>query len=66
MNAWTVSTRGLNQRLIAAGDRGIQLTPRAIVRHAIHNTVPALLTITGLQIGYLLGGVLARIEETNS
>jgi peptide/nickel transport system permease protein len=34
------------------------LAPRAIVRHAIHNTVPALLTITGLQIGYLLGGVL--------
>ncbi|MDQ8044413.1 MAG: ABC transporter permease [Solirubrobacteraceae bacterium] len=30
----------------------------AIVRHAVHNALPALLTITGLQVGYLLGGVL--------
>jgi peptide/nickel transport system permease protein len=26
--------------------------------HAIHNTVPSLLTIAGLQLGYLLGGVV--------
>jgi peptide/nickel transport system permease protein len=30
----------------------------AIARHAIHNTLPSLLTITGLQLGYLLGGVV--------
>lgn len=34
------------------------LRTQAIVRHAIHNAVPSLLTITGLQVGYLLGGVL--------
>jgi peptide/nickel transport system permease protein len=34
------------------------LRPIAIVRHAMHNAVPSLLTITGLQVGYLLGGVL--------
>ena len=26
--------------------------------HIVHNTVPSLLTITGLQLGYLLGGVV--------
>jgi peptide/nickel transport system permease protein len=34
------------------------LSQRAVVRHAMHNALPALLTITGLQVGYLLGGVL--------
>jgi peptide/nickel transport system permease protein len=34
------------------------LTQTAVVRHAMHNAVPSLLTITGLQVGYLLGGVL--------
>lgn len=34
------------------------LTQAAVVRHAMHNAVPSLLTITGLQVGYLLGGVL--------
>jgi peptide/nickel transport system permease protein len=28
------------------------------MRHAFHNTVPSLLTVAGLQIGYLLGGVI--------
>jgi peptide/nickel transport system permease protein len=36
--------------------RGLRQT--AVLRHAIHNAVPSLLTITGLQVGYLLGGVL--------
>ncbi|HWB21394.1 MAG TPA: ABC transporter permease [Gaiellaceae bacterium] len=36
--------------------RGLRRT--TIIRHAIHNTLPALLTITGLQIGYLLSGVV--------
>jgi peptide/nickel transport system permease protein len=30
----------------------------AVIRHAMHNAAPSLLTITGLQVGYLLGGVL--------
>jgi peptide/nickel transport system permease protein len=34
------------------------LSQAAVVRHAMHNAVPSLLTITGLQVGYLLGGVL--------
>jgi peptide/nickel transport system permease protein len=34
------------------------LKQSAIVRHAMHNALPSLLTITGLQVGYLLGGVL--------
>jgi peptide/nickel transport system permease protein len=34
------------------------LTQPAVVRHAMHNALPSLLTITGLQVGYLLGGVL--------
>lgn len=29
-----------------------------ILVHAMHNTVPTLLTIAGLQVGYLLGGVV--------
>lgn len=29
-----------------------------VMRHAFHNTVPSLLTVAGLQIGYLLGGVV--------
>lgn len=29
-----------------------------IAVHVVHNTVPSLLTITGLQVGYLLGGVV--------
>jgi len=36
--------------------RGLAST--AVLRHAIHGSVPALLTITGLQISYLLGGTL--------
>ncbi|AYG02214.1 ABC transporter permease [Gryllotalpicola protaetiae] len=30
----------------------------AVVRHAIRNTIPALLGITGLQVSYLLGGAV--------
>lgn len=40
------------------GMRARGLGRAAIIRHAVHNTVPSLLTITGLQIGYLLGGVI--------
>lgn len=29
-----------------------------IMLHAIHNTLPTLLTVAGLQVGYLLGGVV--------
>jgi peptide/nickel transport system permease protein len=34
------------------------LTERRILWHAFHNTTPTLLTILGLQLGYLLGGVI--------
>jgi peptide/nickel transport system permease protein len=34
------------------------LSERRVLRHAVHNTLPSLLTIAGLQIGYLLGGVV--------
>lgn len=34
------------------------LSQATVIRHAMHNAVPSLLTITGLQVGYLLGGVL--------
>jgi peptide/nickel transport system permease protein len=34
------------------------LSERRILGHAFHNTLPTLLTIAGLQLGYLLGGVI--------
>jgi peptide/nickel transport system permease protein len=34
------------------------LKERKILWHAFHNTLPTLLTIAGLQLGYLLGGVI--------
>jgi len=34
------------------------LSHRRVMVHAFHNTVPSLLTVAGLQIGYLLGGVI--------
>ncbi|MDT3441443.1 MULTISPECIES: ABC transporter permease [unclassified Pseudofrankia] len=34
------------------------LSERRILWHAFHNTTPSLLTVAGLQIGYLLGGVV--------
>jgi peptide/nickel transport system permease protein len=34
------------------------LSHRRVMVHAFHNTVPSLLTVAGLQIGYLLGGVV--------
>ena len=34
------------------------LSEARILRHAFHNTLPTLLTVAGLQIGYLLGGVI--------
>jgi peptide/nickel transport system permease protein len=34
------------------------LSERRILWHAFHNTLPTLLTIAGLQLGYLLGGVV--------
>jgi peptide/nickel transport system permease protein len=34
------------------------LSEGRILRHAMHNTLPSLLTVAGLQIGYLLGGVV--------
>jgi peptide/nickel transport system permease protein len=34
------------------------LSELRILKHAFHNTVPTLLTVAGLQVGYLLGGVI--------
>lgn len=34
------------------------LSERRILLHAFHNTTPTLMTIAGLQLGYLLGGVI--------
>lgn len=34
------------------------LSRAGVLRHAVHNTLPSLLTIAGLQIGFLLGGVI--------
>lgn len=34
------------------------LSERRILAHAVHNTLPSLLTMAGLQVGYLLGGVV--------
>lgn len=31
---------------------------RRVLLHAVHNTLPSLLTMAGLQVGYLLGGVV--------
>jgi len=33
-------------------------TPRRVLVHALHNTVPGILTIFGLQFAYLIGGVV--------
>jgi peptide/nickel transport system permease protein len=34
------------------------LSEQRILLHAVHNTLPSLLTMAGLQVGYLLGGVV--------
>lgn len=34
------------------------LTRAAVLRHAVHNTLPSLFTVAGLQIGFLLGGAI--------
>jgi peptide/nickel transport system permease protein len=34
------------------------LPRRRVIVHAVHNTVPTMLTVAGLQFGYLLGGVV--------
>ncbi|WP_203817034.1 ABC transporter permease [Paractinoplanes ferrugineus] len=34
------------------------LSELRILKHAFHNTLPTLMTIAGLQLGYLLGGVI--------
>lgn len=34
------------------------LSDGQVLRHAVHNTLPSLLTMAGLQVGYLLGGVV--------
>jgi peptide/nickel transport system permease protein len=55
---YAVSLSEVLQQEFIGSLRARGLGQRAIVRHAMHNAVPSLLTITGLQVGYLLGGVL--------
>jgi peptide/nickel transport system permease protein len=38
--------------------RGHGLPGRTVLLHVVHNSLPSLLTISGLQVGYLLGGVV--------
>jgi peptide/nickel transport system permease protein len=47
----------LGQEFVASL-RARGLSERRALRHAVHNTLPSLLTVAGLQIGYLLGGVV--------
>jgi peptide/nickel transport system permease protein len=47
----------MNQEFVTSlQSRG--LSRRAVLRHAVHNTLPSLFTVAGLQIGFLLGGAL--------
>jgi peptide/nickel transport system permease protein len=55
---YAVSLSGVLEQEFVGNLRARGLTQRAVVRHAMHNAIPSLLTITGLQVGYLLGGVL--------
>jgi peptide/nickel transport system permease protein len=55
---FSVSLSEVLEQEFVSSMRSRGLRPAAIVRHAMHNAVPSLLTITGLQVGYLLGGVL--------
>ncbi|HEX4107688.1 MAG TPA: ABC transporter permease [Solirubrobacteraceae bacterium] len=55
---FSVSLSEILSQEFVSSMRARGLRQRAIVRHAMHNALPSLLTITGLQVGYLLGGVL--------
>lgn len=47
----------MNQEFVTSL-RARGLGRRTILRHAVHNTLPSLFTVAGLQIGFLLGGAL--------
>jgi peptide/nickel transport system permease protein len=47
----------MNQEFVTSL-RARGLSRRTVLRHAIHNTLPSLFTVAGLQIGFLLGGAL--------
>ncbi|HEX3459562.1 MAG TPA: ABC transporter permease [Acidimicrobiales bacterium] len=47
----------MNQEFVTSL-RARGLSRGAVLRHAIHNTLPSLFTVAGLQIGFLLGGAL--------
>jgi peptide/nickel transport system permease protein len=47
----------MNQEFVTSL-RARGLSRRAVLRHAVHNTLPSLFTVAGLQIGFLLGGAL--------
>jgi peptide/nickel transport system permease protein len=47
----------MNQEFVTSL-RARGLSRRTVLRHAVHNTLPSLFTVAGLQIGFLLGGAL--------
>ena len=47
----------MNQEFVTSL-RARGLSRRTVLRHAIHNTLPSLFTVAGLQFGFLLGGAL--------
>ena len=47
----------MNQEFVAnLRARGLRRT--TVLRHALHNTLPSLFTVAGLQVGFLLGGAI--------
>ncbi|HWF71948.1 MAG TPA: ABC transporter permease [Solirubrobacteraceae bacterium] len=55
---FSVALSGVLEQEFVSSMSARGLRRRAIIGHAVHNAVPSLLTITGLQVAYLLGGVL--------
>ena len=53
-----VSLREVMDREFITSLRARGIGGAKLVGHALHNALPSLLTIAGLQVGYLLGGVL--------
>jgi peptide/nickel transport system permease protein len=55
---FSVSLTEVMEQEFISSMRARGLRQFALLKHAMHNAVPSLLTITGLQFGYLLGGAL--------
>lgn len=55
---FSVALRQVMRQDFVTALRSRGLRNRAIVLHGVHNALPPLLVIVGLQVGYLIGGVL--------